>query len=143
MVSGIAHHIAICWITFPLVSVVFVGMLVVGASDLYAGIVLLNALAFVVVVTDVTDLMVWFIVFELTVATAVSTLVFESRSYRRTYALLTMLGLTLVSSALVYFSIGTAQSFSVVGTGRSGGMLAATALSLLFLVKTPSFPFSF
>lgn len=81
-------------------------------------------------------------VFELTVATAVATLVIESRSYRRTYALFTMLGLTLVSASLIYFSLGTAQSFSVVGTGTIANTVTGTALAILFLVKTPSFPFS-
>ena len=51
----------------------------------------------------------------------------------------------MISSSLVYFALSHGQSSSSLLTGvssSSGNLVVTSAVALLFLVKTPSFPFS-
>ena len=105
---------------FPLISIIGVAAFVFTAGELYAPIIGINAVAFLLCTYDVSDFLLWFLVFEFTVLTAVSFLTLESRSYRRTYAMVVMLALALLSSVAIYSVISmSVSSVSSLSSAKS------------------------
>jgi len=124
-------------------SVILVAMFVIPAGELYAAITVINAVAFLLASFDTSDFLLWFLVFEITVLTAVPFLTMESRSYRKTYSMVVMLILAFASTVAIYAvissSISSATSISTDVKAVSAMSWTAVLLGLLvILVKVPS-----
>ena len=124
-------------------SVILVAVFVIFAGELYATITVINAVAFLLALFDISDFLLWFLVFEITVLTAVPFLTLESRSYRKTYAMVVMLILAFASTTAIYAvissSISTTTSFATDVKSVSSMSWTAVLLCLLvILVKVPS-----
>ena len=96
---------------------------------------MLNSLIFVILIFQNSDFTLWFFTYEVSVMTAVSAILLESRSYRRFYAFVLMLVLTTVSSIAIYGVL----NFSHLGF-RS--WVFVVLLVLVVSTKIPLVPFS-
>lgn len=115
---------------FPLIFILF------NTAEFYILITILNVILLLLLTLECSDFSIWFIGFELSILTGISTLSLESRSYRRLYAFVIMMLCTFLSSSLFYlitnYSKDTNNSLWVLNT----------IIILILLVKIPCFPFS-
>ena len=124
-------------------SVILVATIVIPAGEFYATITVINAVAFLLASFDISDFLLWFLVFEITVLTAVPFLTMESRSYRKTYAMVVMLILAFASTAAIYAVISSSVSSatSISSDVKAVSSMSWTAVLLclfVVLVKVPS-----
>lgn len=107
-------------------------MMLVRSTPVYLAIVVINSMLLVMLALLNSDFSVWFIVFEVSLVTGISTLTLESRSYRRSFALATMLAVTIVGSCSFCLAIGLSS------VSLSSSWIAALLVSVIILVKLPS-----
>jgi NADH:ubiquinone oxidoreductase subunit 4 (subunit M) len=123
--------------SFPLLSFPLLFLLLFASGSLYGGFLVLNSTLFLLVLHFSSSFLTWFLLYEISVLTVISCLSVEGRSFRRVFALSTMIFLGFVGAGIVAGILNSA--FASIASPFA----VSTALLAVVVLKIPTFPFSF
>ena len=110
-------------------------LLLLPANLLSTIVILLNSVLFVVM-TESSSLALWFVLFEVSLASVLASLTLEGRGYRRLYALISMMSFSFLATG-IFITLTNLHCHAGVG------LEAITLLGfVIFATKVPLFPFS-
>lgn len=102
----------------------------------------ISAYLTLLVISDVFDVWAWLFAYELSVLCVLTPFTTEGRSYRKTYALLILLGMSFISTTLFVKALQSQSTVPNILGSQFTTHVDSLLILVALLIKTPVYPFS-